>query len=64
MPSNSTARRLLSTLRDNDYLRQQEGSRRYEAGPAALRRDVNETVNLQVLVGNEVFTTTTPPKTS
>jgi DNA-binding IclR family transcriptional regulator len=76
--ANSTAHRLLSTLRDNGYLRQQEGSSRYEAGPAALRlarrvnteralerialphlqalrRDVNETVNLQVLVGNEVL---------
>lgn len=76
--ANSTAHRLLSTLRDNGYLSQQEGMSRYEAGPAAvrlarrvsteraferialphlqaLRREVNETINLQVLVGREVL---------
>lgn len=35
--SSSTAHRLLSTLRECGYLRQQTGSSRYEAGPAALR---------------------------
>jgi DNA-binding IclR family transcriptional regulator len=75
---NSTAHRILNTLREHGYLRQQAGSSRYEAGPGvlrlarrvnteqaleriamphlhALRQEVNETVNLQVLVGNEVL---------
>jgi DNA-binding IclR family transcriptional regulator len=76
--ANSTAHRLLSTLRDSGYLRQESASGRYEAGPALIRlarrynaehnlvrlatqhletlcANVDETVNLQVLAGREVW---------
>lgn len=76
--SNSTAHRLLKTLREAGYLHQQPGSRQYEPGPAVLRLArrlslearlervskphlrrlcdrLNETINVQVLTGKDVF---------
>ena len=76
--ASSTAHRLLRTLREQGYLRQDVGSARYLPGPAVLRlarristqrtleqmapphlralcRDLNETVNLQILVGGDVL---------
>lgn len=76
--ASSTAHRLLNTLRQVGYVRQNEGSTRYLPGPSVLRlarristertlqeialphlqqlcRDLNETVNLQVLAGHEVL---------
>jgi DNA-binding IclR family transcriptional regulator len=75
---NSTAHRLLVTLRECGYLRQDGSSPRYTVGPAALRlarrinteqalkraatphlealcAAVNETVNLEILVGADVL---------
>ncbi|MFF4794978.1 IclR family transcriptional regulator [Streptomyces sp. NPDC001276] len=74
----STAHRLLSCLRDEGFLQQANGSRRYTVGPETLRiarhfatqhtlehaahhhlqalcRELNETVNLQILLGAEVL---------
>jgi DNA-binding IclR family transcriptional regulator len=74
----STAHRLLSTLVDERFLRQAPGSRRYIAGPVALRlaraisfeqtlrriaepylqllcRELNETINLEILVDGDVY---------
>lgn len=76
--ANSTAHRLLSTMRDQGFLRQGKHSSRYVPGGALidlsrhinseftlvqsamphlmrLRDSVNETVNLQILVGTEVL---------
>lgn len=75
---NSTAHRLLVTLRECGYLRQEGSSPRYTVGPAVLRlarrinteqalkraatphletlcAAVNETVNLEILVGTDVL---------